>query len=87
MRKHEPVPEEEMNWMSPRRTICQVLREIYFNSEDENIKYWEREATGMAKAMTEKLLEGKPPKFVDEFWDKNPDFKRWLDWKKTLKGS
>ncbi len=57
LRKHEPVPKEAMRWQSSQHTICQVLRDIYFKTKDEDIKLKCRLATAMAKAMDKKLKE------------------------------
>jgi len=46
----------DMNASSPRRTICSVLRDIYHNSEDKQIKDWAEEATIMAKKMQKRLV-------------------------------
>lgn len=53
----EPVPEEKMVRRGNPKTnsICQLLREIYWMTEDDDIKLKLREATAMAKAMHFKL--------------------------------
>ena len=60
------------------RTICEVLREIYWASEDENIKDKVKEAMGMAKKMNHRLAY---------YWRKeNPDAKVGWDsnmWKEN----
>ena len=76
--KHEPVTEEAMNWISPKRTICQLIREIYHKSSDPEVRLLCREATAMAKAMTAKLIEDKGEDFLKTFWDENPDFALWV---------
>jgi hypothetical protein len=57
----EPVPEEKMIRHGNPKTnsICQLLREIYWMTEDQEIKLKLREATAMAKAMYFKLKEYK----------------------------
>lgn len=48
----------------PFRTVCEVLREIYWYTDDETIRKKVQEATVMAKKMDAKLREYK------EDWDK-----------------
>lgn len=62
-----------MDWASPHLSICQVLREIYFTTDDPNTKLRCRLATAMAKAMTAKL-ETYKKEWEKEFWDTNPHF-------------
>lgn len=50
------------------RTICEVLREIYWCTEDENVRKKAEEASGMAKRMDAKLREYKEAWDADE-WD------------------
>lgn len=79
LRNHEPVSEESMEWMSPNNSICQVLREIYFSTEDAGVKLKCREATAMAKSMTKKLTEYKE-NWEEDFWDFHPEnFKKILE--------
>ena len=73
LHKHEPVSEESMAWASPNHSICQVLREIYFNTWNEENKRLCRVATAMAKSMTAKL-EGYKQDWEKGFWDKNKNF-------------
>ena len=85
MRKHEPVPEEMMKWLSPKNTICQVLRDIYWKTDDPDIKLQCRIATSMAKSMTQKIVElHGNDRWADKFWDENPKFLKFLRWKKKL---
>ena len=72
--KHQPVPEADMEVVSPRYSICEVIRGIYKSTDDPKIKTECRIATAMAKAMSKKisdLLTDQQYWFVD-FWDKNP---------------
>lgn len=78
LRKHDPVSDEQMQWVSPNHSICQVLREIYFTTEDPGIKMHCRVATAMAKAMTKKLKEYKD-NWEEDFWEQNKDFGRQLN--------
>jgi hypothetical protein len=55
LRKHDTVSEDEMNWLSPNHTICQLLREIYHKSTDAESRFKCRVAVSMAKAMSHKL--------------------------------
>ena len=57
MRRHEPVSEKKMlrKRYDGHHTICQMLRDIYSLTEDEDIKLKCRIAMSMAKSMHEKL--------------------------------
>ncbi len=59
------------------RTICEVLREIYWETTDEVIREKVLEATIMAKKMDRKLIENYNKKWYrsEEFYKKNPDSK------------
>jgi len=73
LRKHEPVDESEMGHVSRNDTICQMLREIYWEADkikNEDIKLKARIATAMAKRMSNKLEEYKKHWDAD-FWDRN----------------
>jgi hypothetical protein len=74
LHKHEPIAEEEMCWISPEHTICEVLREIYWTTDDKNIRLKCRVATSMAKSMTEKLTEYKE-EWEKGFWDENKKYR------------
>ena len=67
VRKHEPVPEEEMNYVSPHETICAILRDIYFVTQNADIKLKARIAMSMAKGMNRKLKTYKA-NWDDEFF-------------------
>jgi hypothetical protein len=55
--KVEPYPESGMVIDGyPKYTICGVLREIYKESNNEQIKLLARIATSMAKKMSNRLL-------------------------------
>jgi len=51
------LPQRGMDTMSGKRSLCNVLIEIYSSTEDQNIKDLATEATMMAKKMTKKLVE------------------------------
>ena len=72
LHKHDPVPREKMDKVSPEHTICEVLREIYHMTNDENIKYKCRVATAMAKAMSRRLTELNSD-WSNNFFGKNPN--------------
>lgn len=57
----EPLPEKKMKRQryTNHNTICQILREIFQLSDNEDIKYKCRVAMAMAKAMHNKLKEYK----------------------------
>ncbi len=59
------------------RTICEVLREIYWETTDPVIREKVLEATIMAKKMDRKLLDNYDKKYYRsaEFYKKNPDSK------------
>lgn len=87
LRKHEPIDEEAMRWISPKNSICEVLREIYWKTSDPEIKLKARIATSMAKSITGKLSEYKKG-WEKEYWDKNPRYEVALKkWKKALDDS
>lgn len=48
-----------------KRTVCEVLREIYWHTQDPVVREKALEAIGMAKRMDSKLREYKAD------WDKN----------------
>lgn len=73
LRKHNPVNHEQMLWASPNFSICQVLREIYHSTEDEEIRYKCRLAVSMAKSMTARLELYKKD-WHEGYWDKNDHF-------------
>lgn len=57
---YDPCPVEWMGHHNPRFTLCEVLREIYSTTEQENIKLLSRVAMNMAKRMNSKLMEYNP---------------------------
>ena len=68
-KKHNPVPESEMDmsrWQG-HHSICQMLRDMYHETTDENIRLKCRTCMAMAKSMNKKLQyykhieEGIPP--------------------------
>jgi hypothetical protein len=69
VRKHEPVPEKQMNYISHRDTICAILRDIYFATQNPEIKLKARIATSMAKSMSRKLMEYKSDWDNDIFYN------------------
>lgn len=68
------------------RTICEVLREIYWLTEDPEIREKLLEATVMAKKMDRKLIEYYHKKWYrkPEFYDKNPDSKEKAKMRRAL---
>ena len=73
LRKHEPVSEEQMKWVSHHNTICETIRRIYEKSTDPDVRLKCREATAMAKAMSRKLTEYKDG-WNNGFFDDNSQF-------------
>lgn len=57
LRKHRAVSVAEMNWWSPKETLCQLFREIYHKSADADVKFKCRVGVSMAKSVTHKLEE------------------------------
>jgi hypothetical protein len=59
------------------RTICEVLREIYWTSRDPEVRNLVLEATIMAKKMDRKLIEYYHRKWYrkPEFYEANPNSK------------
>jgi hypothetical protein len=68
-KRREPVSEREMLKVRYKHhhTICATLRNIYVNTDDENIKLKLRLAMAMAKAMQNKLKEYRAEKIA---WEK-----------------
>lgn len=70
----------------PMRTICEVLREIYWSTRDEEIREKVKEAMIMAKKMDIRLTEyfnaanpeGSDDRYDEGLWEENPfkDVKR-----------
>ena len=54
----DPIDMDKLNMRiyGSRNTICQELREIYYMSEDEEVKLKVRVAMAMAKKMAAKLI-------------------------------
>lgn len=83
--KHEPVSEEQMNWISPDETVCETLRHAYaeIKSVNDEAIFGDnrlddamlqiRTATAMAKSMTRKLQEYNR-NWRKGFWDANENF-------------
>ncbi len=68
--KHIPVPVEDMEIVSPKNSICQVIRDIYHETEDENIRLKCRLACAMGKSMSEKITElSGDNHWFKTFWD------------------
>ena len=71
--KHSPVSPEEMEHTSPKYTICELLREIYYRTDDEQIKIKCRVAVAMAKAMDTRLRELNP-EWKKGFFERNEHY-------------
>lgn len=56
----KPMPERDMNWISRRWTLCQILRELYHVTDDPELKLKIRIASTMAKAMATAISEHEP---------------------------
>jgi len=60
-KRHEPIDLREMKktrW-DGHHSICQMLRDIYNISDNEDVKYKSRIAMSMAKSMHERLKKYK----------------------------
>jgi len=68
LRKHNPVSVLYMKVNYPKHSICQLLRETYRMTDDENVKLNMRIAISMAKSMDRKLKEYSP-NWTDGFWE------------------
>ena len=71
MRRHLPIPKHKME-VPPDddvNTICSVLRDIYWLTNNEEIKLKCRVATSMAKSMSRRLR-----KYKDEASYSKPGF-------------
>lgn len=71
-----------MRLVSGTRTLCEVLREINDNSQDDSLKDKKTrrllaEAVDMAKRMARKLVEYNK-EYDKGWWDKNPDYKNQM---------
>jgi hypothetical protein len=78
LHKHPPITKEKMNWISPKNSICQKLRDIYHASQDEDVRMDCRVAMSMAKAMNRKL-EQYQKGWDKDYWDENPKFKPLME--------
>lgn len=72
LHRHDPVSETEMTYQSPRYSVCEAIREAYLLIDHKEARVKLREATAMAKAMSQKLSE-KKPNWYWNFWDRNPN--------------
>ena len=70
LHEHEPISEAEMRKRPGPYTVCRVLRDIYFSTDNEHIKLKCRVATSMTKAMTKKLFEYNKLSKSNKPWDK-----------------
>lgn len=71
LRDHKPVPESEMEVVSCRQSICEMIRQIYHMVDDEEVKLKLRIASSMGKSMSRKLSEYKKNWYWNE-WALNP---------------
>lgn len=55
--KYEPVPEEQMVYISSKYTLCEVLREIYRKTGDKEIKLKCQIATAIGKSMAARITK------------------------------
>jgi hypothetical protein len=67
MGPHEPCSEEHMGLVWPEFTICQLMRNIYHLTDDEEIRLLCRIGQTMAKKMDAKLRQYKAD-WAEGFW-------------------
>ncbi len=69
--KHDPCAVEHMDVIWPEFTICQVFRNIYHRTQDEEIRLLCRIGHTMGKKMDSKLRQYKE-NWAEGFWGENP---------------
>lgn len=69
LHKHEPIHEGFMYRKNGKYTICELLRQTYWMTEDPKIQLNLRIAVNMAKSMVQKLREYKADWDKNGFWD------------------
>lgn len=72
LHKHEPIHEGFMLRKNRKFTICELLRQTYWASDDPQVKLNIRIAVSMAKSMTRKLRKYKADWDKEGFWDDTP---------------
>jgi hypothetical protein len=70
--KNQPCPEEWMLVESETYTFCEVLREIYKMTDDEEIRIKLRIAVSMVKELAYRLRRHEP-KYLETLYDKKGD--------------
>lgn len=73
LHKHEPINEGFMYRQNGIYTICEVLRQAYWMTEDPEIRIKLRIAVNMAKSMVQKLRAYKADWDKDGFWENTPE--------------
>ena len=73
---YNPVLEEAMSDSDSRLTVCELLRRIYANTNDKEIKYLCRVATSLAKFTYNRVSKHEGTGWGKGVWAKNPDFRR-----------
>ncbi len=77
----KPEVERRMDHTSHHLTLCQILREIYWKTDDPEIKWKCRLGTTMAKAMAKKISK-LDPNWGKDYWPWRREFyyeHRWDD--------
>lgn len=72
LHRHEPIHEGFMSRKNSRYTLCEVLRQTYWMTDDPQIRENLRLAVSMGKAMVKKLREYKADWDKEDFWDDTP---------------
>lgn len=73
LHKHEPIHEGFMYRKNRQYTICELLRQTYWLTDDPKIRLNIRIAVNMAKSMVTKLREYKADWDKDGYWDDTPE--------------
>jgi hypothetical protein len=76
LRSLKPETEERMDFISRRFTVCEVFRQIYKTTDNEEIKLNCRMGSSIAKLMAAELTFFKGKGWGQKFYPKNPLWKR-----------
>lgn len=73
---YNPVPESDMSGTDPRLTVCELLRQIYANTDDEHIKFLCRTATSLAKLTYDRVAKHEGRNWGKGIWTTNPNYNK-----------
>lgn len=71
-----PISEEDMHGTDSRLTVCELLRQIYANTNDEHIKFLCRTATSLAKLTYDRVSKHEGRNWGKEIWTVNPNYSK-----------